>query len=288
MNAPTTKIAVQRHADQIALLRNTARTNYEVDGGMMAETYGTEEYDAAILEHKTAARAWKAHTKTIAAAKESMDMQSGEDEYPARATDKQVKTAQAKAALKVGKPKHKPDAAQIAKNNVESGKTLNTRQEADAEVAGAKPRAPGRRSVDKVVGKLAAAVAKAIDVPVDDIVKHVKPAPAIPGTPYHGPMLALRDRLKAGTYKKAANGQPSCGDAVAQLLGVLEPVEVIAACLIALDVTNPYLHLNIGQQSMNLRNKLRGAMKRGEFGEGVLREAVEVVIEGRPAKASKA
>lgn len=115
-----------------------------------------------------------------------------------------------------------------------------------------------------------------------------KVAPAIPTTGYTGPMRALRDRVKAGKYTKAANGQPSCGDETAQILGHLEPAEVIKACMIAMDLnTNPYAHLNIGQQSMNLRNKLRGMMKRGEFGMGVLREAVEVVMESRPAKAEK-
>ncbi len=93
---------------------------------------------------------------------------------------------------------------------------------------------------------------------------------------YSGPMLALRERAKRGLYAKQANGQPACGDEIAALLGVLPPALVIRACISAMALPgNPYLHLNIGQQSMNLRNKLRGAMKRGEFGMGVVREAVE-------------
>lgn len=96
---------------------------------------------------------------------------------------------------------------------------------------------------------------------------------------YQGPMLALRSRLKQGLYQKAANGQPSCGDELATYLGELKPAEVIRACLIALDLpTNPYLHLNIGQQSMNLRNKLRGALKKNDFGMGVVIEAIEEVM----------
>lgn len=95
-------------------------------------------------------------------------------------------------------------------------------------------------------------------------------------TGYTGPMLALRDRAKQGLYKKAANGQPSCGDEVATILGALKPQFVIRACIIALNLeANPYTHLNIGQQSMNLRNKLRGALIRGEFGMGVVREAAD-------------
>lgn len=97
---------------------------------------------------------------------------------------------------------------------------------------------------------------------------------------YSGPMLALRERLRQGAYSKAANGQPCCGDAIANALGGLKPEQVIRACIVALALPgNPYLGLNIGQQSMNLRNKLRGAMKRGEFGMGVVVEAVEQIVD---------
>lgn len=97
---------------------------------------------------------------------------------------------------------------------------------------------------------------------------------------YVGPMLALRERLAAGAYSRAVNGQPCCGDAIAIKLGTLTPAQVIRACVIAMNLpANPYTHLNIGQQSMNLRNKLRGCLKRGEFGMGVVIEAVEVVEE---------
>lgn len=127
-------------------------------------------------------------------------------------------------------------------------------------------------------------MAKSLDIPEADVQNHVEVV-----TGYQGPMRALRDRVKAGKYTKAANGQPSCGDEVANALGALEPTEVIAACMVAMDIANPYLTLNIGQQSMNLRNKLRGQLKRGEIGMGVLREAIEVVMEGRtPVKAPEA
>jgi len=99
-------------------------------------------------------------------------------------------------------------------------------------------------------------------------------------TGYTGPMLALRERLAAGAYSKAINGQPCCGDAIAIKLGTLNPAQVIRACIVAMNLpNNPYTHLNVGQQSMNLRNKLRGCMKRGEFGFGVVAEAVEQVEE---------
>lgn len=99
-------------------------------------------------------------------------------------------------------------------------------------------------------------------------------------TGYTGPMLALRQRLQEGAYKKAQNGQPCCGDAVATLLGTLAPQQVIRACILAMALPgNPYLGLNLGQQSMNLRNKLRGCLKHEEFGFGVLTEAVEQALE---------
>jgi len=95
---------------------------------------------------------------------------------------------------------------------------------------------------------------------------------------YDGPMLALRQRAKLGLYTKAANGQLCCADQLATALGVLPPEGVIQACLLALNLpTNPYTKLNIGQQSMNLRNKLRHALKSGVFGFGVVTEAVEDV-----------
>jgi len=97
---------------------------------------------------------------------------------------------------------------------------------------------------------------------------------------YQGSMLRLRERLAEGAYQKAANGQPCCGDRVATLLGTLKPQQVIRACILAMNLpANPYAYLNVGQQSMNLRNKLRGCFKRGEFGMGVLAEAVEQVQE---------
>jgi hypothetical protein len=66
---------------------------------------------------------------------------------------------------------------------------------------------------------------------------------------------------------------------IAVAFGALKPEQTIAACLITLGLgSNPYTHLNIGQQSMNLRNRTRNALKRGEFGMGVVREAVEEVM----------
>lgn len=79
---------------------------------------------------------------------------------------------------------------------------------------------------------------------------------------YQGPMLALVAARKA--YVKGANGNPNNGDSLALILGSLTREAVVAVCLQALGLEhNPYLHLNPGQQSMNLRNKLRHAVKSG-------------------------
>jgi len=79
---------------------------------------------------------------------------------------------------------------------------------------------------------------------------------------YTGPMLALRRAAK--NYVKATNGQPCCGDELAQVCGAHSREEVVAALLQVLGFgSNPYTHLNAGQQSMNLRNKARAAIKNG-------------------------
>ena len=108
-------------------------------------------------------------------------------------------------------------------------------------------------------------------------------------TGYQGSMIRLRERMAEGAYQKAVNGQPCCGDRVATLLGSLQPAQVIRACIVAMALpANPYSHLNVGQQSMNLRNKLRGCFKREEFGFGVLVEAVEQIQDDEAAQKNAA
>jgi hypothetical protein len=93
---------------------------------------------------------------------------------------------------------------------------------------------------------------------------------------YSGPMLALRERSKAGHYVKGTNGNPHCGDAVADALQVLTRERVVQVCIKLLNLEgNPYLHLNPGQQSMNLRNKLRHAVKNGFVSADAVRKTAE-------------
>lgn len=83
-----------------------------------------------------------------------------------------------------------------------------------------------------------------------------------PKSGYVGPMLALRKAVVK--YVKAENGQPCCGDDLANLCGRYTREAVVAGLVTALALPgNPYAHLNPGQQSMNLRNKARAAIKNG-------------------------
>lgn len=108
-------------------------------------------------------------------------------------------------------------------------------------------------------------------VPVEEV-KSVE----APKTGYTGPMLALRDRTIAKAYVKAANGNPCCADELATACGPYKPVDIVEVLITALKLDhNPYGHLNIGQQSMNLRNKARGMIKRGEVTIAEIRVALE-------------
>jgi len=103
-----------------------------------------------------------------------------------------------------------------------------------------------------------------------------QPVDAKPGKHvYTGPMLALRERSKAGAYVKGANGNPHCNDAIAQAFAALTREQVVAACLQLLELSfNPYASLNPGQQSMNLRNKLRHQYKSGMVSASRLAQVV--------------
>lgn len=81
-------------------------------------------------------------------------------------------------------------------------------------------------------------------------------------TKYNGPMLALKTARKA--YVKAANGIQCNGDDLAMMCGQYPRETVVEGLIQALGLPgNPYLSLNPGQQSMNLRNKARHALKAG-------------------------
>jgi colicin import membrane protein len=97
------------------------------------------------------------------------------------------------------------------------------------------------------------------------------------GRNYVGSMLSLAERVKAGAYVKSMTGQLRCNDELAMALDAVPVANVVALGLAALGLTeNKYAHLNIGQQSMNLRNRMRGAIKKGDL-------TIDKVIEIRDA-----
>lgn len=110
------------------------------------------------------------------------------------------------------------------------------------------------------------------------------PAKPVREATYTGPMLALRDAAKR--YTTGKNGNPHCADPVAMALDGLtreQVVKYLGAFLFMHGVTthtNPYAALNPGQQSMNLRNKLRGALKAGT----VTMEKLKLQIEAQAAE----
>lgn len=102
------------------------------------------------------------------------------------------------------------------------------------------------------------------DATKDQIDAYVKDnlEPVVPKARYSGPMSALKTARAA--YVKGSNGNPHTADKVGHIFGSLKREQVVAICIEALGLpTNPYTSLNPGQQSMNLRNKLRHAMKIG-------------------------
>lgn len=85
------------------------------------------------------------------------------------------------------------------------------------------------------------------------------------GKTYVGSMLALADRVKQGLYVKSATGQLRSTDALAEALDAVPPENVVKLGTMLFGEENKYAALNIGQQSMNYRNRMRGAIKKGTF-----------------------
>ena len=107
---------------------------------------------------------------------------------------------------------------------------------------------------------------------------------AADGKNYTGSMLALADRVKTGHYVVGATGQLRSNDELALALDGISPTDVVRIGLDMLKIEeNPYTKLNIGQQSMNLRNRMRGAIKKAVFtiadiNEYVKRNEIAVVL----------
>jgi colicin import membrane protein len=116
-------------------------------------------------------------------------------------------------------------------------------------------------------------------------------AAAAEGKNYTGSMVALADRVKQGAYVKGTNGQLRSDDELARALDGVSVTDVIRIGLDLLKLEdNPYSALNVGQQSMNLRNRLRGAIKKdvvkiADIAEYITRNGIHVVTAEAVAKA---
>ena len=96
------------------------------------------------------------------------------------------------------------------------------------------------------------------------------------GRTYTGSMTVLADRVKQGLYVKSATGQLRSTDDLAVALDAVPAENVVKLGVMLFEEVNKYASLNIGQQSMNYRNRMRGAIKKGTF---TLERVTELVTE---------
>lgn len=109
---------------------------------------------------------------------------------------------------------------------------------------------------------------------IDAYVAKEMDIPAPKAGSYTGPMIALRTAAKH--YVKGTNGNPHSNDWLAASLAALDQPTVIRVLIKAMKLEgNPYIGLNNGQQSMNLRNKARGMVKRGELTQDDVLNAIK-------------
>ena len=95
-------------------------------------------------------------------------------------------------------------------------------------------------------------------------------------------MAALRDAKQH--YIKASNGQLRSTDDLAEALDPVHPLDIVPLVQSLLELgANPYAHLNPGQQSMNMRNKLRGALRHGRITLDQVANVVPGYVERRRA-----
>jgi hypothetical protein len=111
------------------------------------------------------------------------------------------------------------------------------------------------------------------------------------GRKYVGPMIALAAKVAEGKYTKSTMGQLNCGDELARLLDCVPGHNIVELGRIVLELeVNPYINLNPGQQSMSMRNRLRGALKKNVITVEQLQKviAAEKLDTGREYAAEKA
>lgn len=191
---------------------------------------------------------------------------------PVKALNKDAATVAANAAAEKARKAASRKALRDAK------KATTTRDPVEGEPAFVAPAAPApaTRATMKASDSAAyeAAIrADAASLGLDDAAIEIYVAEHLDTTEkkrkYEGPMLALVAARKS--YVKGSNGNPHNGDLIGQAFQSLPRSEVVDLCIALLGLPgNPYLALNPGQQSMNLRNKLRHAIRNGFVSEASL------------------
>lgn len=192
----------------------------------------TIDDDAALVVQSSGDGAMDALTQSLTEPRKTkMSDMTPEEKLEVAASKKAL--AEKTAALKIADKADKALAKELAKAERDDAKAA-MRAKALAERDDAK--------AEKVAARIAAGGAASIQAGMAD---------------------ALRQRVVAGSYVKGSNGQMRTTDALAIVLEVVSVPNMVPLLKEVLGlVENPYPQLNQGQQSMNLRNKLRGAIRR--------------------------
>ncbi len=162
----------------------------------------------------------------------------------------------------MSKMTHEEKQAALVKSQAERAEAKKLKEEKAAAEKLAKLEAAIQAKADKAAAKQAAAEAKAAE---REAAREARAASKAEGVTYTGSMTALADRVKSGAYVKGSNGQLHSGDALATALAEVPAPKVVGLIIGVLGLeSNPYAVLNYGQQSMNLRNRLRGAIRKEE------------------------
>ena len=172
---------------------------------------------------------------------------------------------QAAAEAKAAKEKAKAE-AEAAK-----AKAAAEKAKADAKAAKEKAAAEAKAAKEKAAAEKAAAreqvkAAKAAETKAKAEAREAARAAAREARLAQGGTIAMQslvERAKAGLYVKGAQGQLRANDDIAVALDVVPTEKVVDACMTLLgESANKYASLNYGQQSMNYRNRLRGAVRK--------------------------
>lgn len=162
-----------------------------------------------------------------------------------------------------------PDAAVTTTTEAPAAKTDDAAAIASAKEAQAKRDEEAKAAKQKAKDEKAAAKAKEQEAKKAEreakkAERAERLAAAAEGREYKGSMLALADRVKQGVYVKGLTGQLHATDELGNALSGVGPSSIVGLAIDLLKLEdNPYSALNQGQQSMNLRNRLRGAIKKG-------------------------